>query len=67
VRNISPFLEGVARNFDFANTIDDSIPVSAGGEDPIVNDWRAIGSDYQNSVKIISEELNGSKKNHKKK
>jgi hypothetical protein len=66
-RNIPPFLEGVARNFDFACSINDPLPLSEGGEDPIVNDWKAVGSDYQDSMAIMQKELNGSKRNNKKK
>ena len=64
---ISPFLEGVARTFDFAGIIDDLSPLPDVQKDPIRNDWKAVASDYQCSVRIINEECNGNKKINKKK
>ena len=66
-RDISPFLEGIARNFDFAGSLDNPISLYEGSEDPIDKDWRAVGSDYQNSIAIMENELNGNKKSNKKK
>jgi hypothetical protein len=59
---ISPFLEGIARNFDFAGSIANFPAPSPSDNDAIINDWRMVGSDYNNSLKIINEELNGTQK-----
>jgi hypothetical protein len=64
---ISPFLEGIARNFDFAGSLDYISPPLKNEENPILNDWMAVGSDYQNSMKIINEEFYGTKRNPKNK
>jgi hypothetical protein len=58
---ISPFLEGVARTFDLAGYFDDSDAPESHCPNPISEDWKTIGSDYYNSVKIIGEDLNGNK------
>jgi hypothetical protein len=63
---ISPFLEGIARNFDFAGSIADFPAPSLKDNDALISDWRMVGSDYNNSIKIINEELNGTKKKSEK-
>jgi hypothetical protein len=58
----SPFLEGIAGCFDFAGFfIDSPLPMPL-DNDPIAQDWQAVCSDYDNSFKIINEELNADKK-----
>jgi hypothetical protein len=64
IPKLSPFLEGIARNFDFAGSIDHLSPPLENDKDPILNDWQAVASDYQDSLKIMNEVLNGNKKNH---
>jgi hypothetical protein len=59
---ISPFMEGIARNFDFAGSIGNFPRPNLKDADALISDWRMVGSDYNNSLKIINEELNGSKK-----
>jgi hypothetical protein len=62
IKILSPFLEGIAKCFDLAGFLDDfSIPPSQEGN-PLVNDWQAVCSDYDNSIKIINEELYADKK-----
>lgn len=63
---ISPFLEGIARNFDFAGSIVDFPGPPSKDNDALIGDWQLVGSDYNNSIKIINEELNGGKKNQEK-
>jgi hypothetical protein len=63
---ISPFLEGIARNFDFAGSIVDFPAPSLKDNDALIRDWRMVGSDYNNSLKIINEELNGTNKKTEK-
>ena len=63
---ISPFLEGIARNFDFAGSIVDFPPPSLKDNEALISDWRMVGSDYNNSLKIINEELNGTEKKSEK-
>jgi hypothetical protein len=63
---ISPFLEGIARNFDFAGSIVDFPAPSLKDNDALISDWRMVGSDYNNSLKIINEELNGTTKKAEK-
>ena len=66
-RTISPFLEGVARTFDFTGSFDDP-PLSAKpNPNPISEDWKTIGNDYKNSINIIGEDLNGNKCKPKRK
>ena len=60
--SISPFLEGVARTFDLAGSFDDSPIPALQNPNPVAEDWRIIGNDYFNSIKIIGEEKNGNKK-----
>jgi hypothetical protein len=58
----SPFLEGIAKCFDFAGFFNDiKLPVNQKGN-PIAQDWQAVCSDYNNSIKIINEELYADKK-----
>jgi len=58
----SPFLEGIARCFDFAGLFNDFTLPPNQAADPIAQDWQAVCSDYDNSIKIINEELNADKK-----
>jgi hypothetical protein len=58
----SPFLEGIAKCFDFAGFFNDCTLPPAQNTDPIAQDWLVICSDYNNSFKIINEELHGDKK-----
>jgi len=58
----SPFLEGIARCFDFAGLFNDCSLSPAQNIDPIAQDWQIVCSDYDNSIKIINEELHGDKK-----
>jgi hypothetical protein len=59
-------LEGIARNFDFAGSIVDFPAPSLKDNDALISDWRMVGSDYNNSLKIINEELNGTTKKAEK-
>jgi hypothetical protein len=62
IKIISPFLEGIAKCFDLAGFFDDfSLSAPLDGN-PINNDWQAVGLDYNNSIKIINEELHADKK-----
>jgi hypothetical protein len=62
IKKPSPFLQGVAKCFDIAGFLDDfTLPALQDGN-PILNDWQAVGSDYNNSIKIINEELYAEKK-----
>jgi hypothetical protein len=63
---ISPFLEGIARNLDFAGSIDDSPGPPLKDNDAIISDWQMVGSDYNNSLIIINEELHGTKEKSEK-
>jgi hypothetical protein len=63
---ISPFMDGIARNFDFAGSIVDFPAPSLKDNDALISDWRMVGSDYNNSLKIINEELNGTNKKTEK-
>lgn len=63
---ISPFLEGIARNLDFAGSINDSPGPPIKDNDAIISDWHMVGSDYNNSLIIINEELHGTQKKTKK-
>ena len=63
---ISPFLEGIARNLDFAGSIGNSPGPPVKDNDALISDWRMVGSDYNNSLKIINEELNGTPKKAEK-
>jgi hypothetical protein len=56
------FLEGAARIFDFAGVMNEENLHETQDAAAINKDWRAVGGDYNNSNKIISEELNGLKK-----
>jgi hypothetical protein len=58
----SPFLKGIAACFDFACFWDDINLPALQDYNPILNDWQAVGLDYNDSIKIISEELNAEKK-----
>jgi hypothetical protein len=59
---ISPFMEGIARNFDFAASIVDFPSPSPKDAEALTGDWQKVCSDYNNSIKIINEELNGTQK-----
>lgn len=63
---ISPFLQGIARNFDFAGSISNFPGRPLGDSDALTNDWKMVGSDYFNSIRIINEELNETKNKTKK-
>ena len=63
---ISPFLEGIARNFDFAGSIGNFPYPRLKDADALISDWQMVGSDYNNSIKIINEELNGTEKKSEK-
>ena len=63
---ISPFLEGIAKNFDFAGSIVDFPAHSLKDNDALIGDWQKVRSDYNNSIKIINEELNGTEKKSEK-
>jgi hypothetical protein len=57
IKITSPFLEGIAKYFDFASFFDDiALPPLQDGN-PILYDWQAIGLDNNNSIKIKTEEL----------
>jgi hypothetical protein len=58
----SPFLEGIAKCFDFIGFFDDISLPALQESNPILNDWQAVGLDYNNSIKIINEELYADKK-----
>jgi len=58
----SPFLEGIAGCFDFAGFLADISFPALRNNNPLNNDWQAVCSDYNNSIKIINEELNAEKK-----
>ena len=59
---ISPFMEGIARNFDFAGSIGNFPRPPVKDVDALISDWQMVGSDYNFSLKMINEELNGIKK-----
>jgi hypothetical protein len=59
---VSPFLEGIARNFDFACSMDVFPLPPPQDNDPNLYDWQMVSSDYDQSIKIIDEELNDIKK-----
>jgi len=62
IKIISPFIEGIAGCFDLAGFFDDiTFPAFQEGN-PLINDWQAVGLDYNNSINIINEELNAEKK-----
>lgn len=54
---ISPFLEGIARNFDFAGSIRNFPRPRLKDADALISDWQMVGSDYNFSLKMINEEL----------
>ena len=58
----SPFLEGIAKCFDFAGFFADISFPALWNSNPLNNDWQAVGLDYNNSIKIINEELYAAKK-----
>ena len=59
---LSPFLEGIARNLDFAGSIRNSPGHPANDSDALTGDWQMVGSDYNISLKIINEELHVTQK-----
>jgi hypothetical protein len=62
IKIISPFVEGILGCFDpFGFLNDFTLPLSQNGNS-ILDDWSAIHQDYNNSIKIINEELNAEKK-----
>jgi hypothetical protein len=63
---ISPFMEGIARNFDFAGSIGNFPRPHLKDADALISDWQMVGSDYNFSLKMINEELNASKKKSEK-
>jgi hypothetical protein len=63
---VSPFLEGIARNFDFAGCMHDFPGSPSKDHVALLNDWKMVGADYKNSLKIINEELHGTKTKSKK-
>jgi hypothetical protein len=63
---VSPFWEGIARNFDFAGSIVNFPPPSLKDNDALISDWQKVGSDYNNSLKIINEELHVTHKKSEK-
>lgn len=56
------FLEGAARIFDFAGALNEENLHEPHDVIAIHKDWKAVSSDYSNSKKIMSEEINGFKK-----
>lgn len=58
----SPFLKGIAACFNFAGFLDDITLPALQDCNPILNDWQAVGLDYNDSIKIINKELNAEKK-----
>ena len=62
IKIISPFLEGIVGCFDLAGVFDDFNFPALQNNNPILNDWQAVHLDYNNSIKIIDEELNADKK-----
>ena len=66
IKILPPFLEGIAKCFDLAGFFEDiSLPPLQDGN-PILNDWQDVGLDYNNSIKIINEELYAAKKSQGK-
>ena len=63
---ISPFMEGIARNFDFAGSIGNFPHPRLKDADALISDWQMVGSDYNISLKMINEELNGTQKKSEK-
>ena len=55
------FLEGAARIFDFAGALNKEDLHEKEDATAIKKDWKAVGGDYNNCKKIMSEELNGFK------
>ena len=55
---LSPFLEGIARTFDLAASFDEIISPLPVSPNPVADDWRTIGEDYNKSITIINSELN---------
>ena len=66
IKIISPFLQGIAGCFDIAAAFDDCSLPDSNFDNPILNDWQAVHFDYNNSIKIIDEELNADKKTPRK-
>ena len=62
IKIIPPFLEGIAKCFDLAGFFDDFTFPASQENNPLNNDWQAVCSDYNNSIKIINEELYADKK-----
>jgi transposase len=55
---LSPFLEGLARTFDFAGSFDETIPPLSDRPNPVADDWNVISKDYNKSLTIIDGEIN---------
>ena len=66
IKILPPFLEGIAKCFDLAGFFDDFILPAPQDGNPVMKDWQAVCSDYNNSIKIINEELNAEKKSKNK-
>jgi hypothetical protein len=62
IKILPPFLEGIAKCFDLAGFFDDFILPAPQEGNPIAQDWQTVCSDYNNSIKIINEELYADKK-----
>jgi hypothetical protein len=62
IKILPPFLEGIAKCFDLAGFFDDFSFPSPHEVNPLANDWQAVCSDYNYSIKIINEELYADKK-----
>ena len=56
--SLSPILEGIARTFDLAGSFDEIISPLPASPNPVADDWRIIGEDYNKSITIINGELN---------
>ena len=63
IKIIPPFVQGLAGCFDIAGFFDDITLSIAENDNPLIKDWQAISSDYNNSIKLINEELHGIRKN----
>lgn len=63
---IPNFLEGLARNLDFAGSIENGVLHERGDAASLRSDWDAVQSDYCESIKQIGEERNGDKEVNQK-
>jgi hypothetical protein len=62
IKIISPFFERIARNFDLLGFFDDFALPPPSDNIALLQDWRAIHLDYNNSLKVFNEELNANQK-----